>query len=191
MTASRSADHFTRIYDASQDPWGFGSSPYEQGKYDRTVESLGGRRFAAGLEIGCSIGVLTRRLAERCDTLLGLDLVEPPLLAARARCADLPSVRFQQMQVPGQWPDGCFDLMVFSEVLYFLTHADIARCASRVAGSLSPGGTVVLVNWLGRSDDPCTGEEAADHFIAATHGVLRADLTERHTGYRLDLLTAA
>ena len=125
MTASRSADHFARIYDASQDPWGFGSSPYEQGKYDRTIENLGGRRFAAGLEIGCSIGVLTRRLAAHCDTLLGLDLVEQPLQAARARCADLPGVRFQQMQVPGQWPDGRFDLMVFSEVLYFLTPADI------------------------------------------------------------------
>ena len=191
MTASRSADHFARIYDASQDPWGFGTSPYEQGKYDRTIETLGDRHFTSGLEIGCSIGFLTRRLAARCDTLLGVDLVEKPLQAARARCADLPGIRFQQMQVPGQWPDGRFDLMVFSEVLYFLTPADIEACARRVAATLIPGGTVVLVNWLGQSDDPCTGDEAADHFLAATHAVLRVDRTERHPGYRLDLLTPA
>ena len=190
MTASRSADHFARIYNASQDPWGFDSSPYEQGKYDQTIEALSGRQYGAGLEIGCSIGVLTRRLAGHCKTMLGIDLVEHPLQAARARCADLPGVRFQQMQIPRQWPDGRFDLMVFSEVLYFLTPADIAQCARRVAASLSPGGTVVLVNWLGQSDDPCTGEEAADHFNAAMRAVLRVDRTERHAGYRLDLLAA-
>lgn len=191
MTASRSAEHLARIYDASPDPWRFGTSPYEQGKYDRTVETLGDRRFASGLEIGCSIGFLTRRLAGRCDTLLGIDLVEKPLQAARARCAGFPGVRFQRMQVPGQWPDGRFDLMAFSEVLYFLTPADIEACSRRVAATLSPGGTVVLVNWLGQSDDPCTGEEAAGHFIAATRAELRVERTERHVGYRLDLLTAA
>ena len=191
MTASRSAEHFARIYAASQDPWGFGTSPYEQGKYGRTIEALGDRRFTAGLEIGCSIGFLTRRLAERCDTLLGIDLVEQPLEAARARCADRPGVRFQRMQVPQQWPDGRFDLMVFSEVLYFLTPADIAHCAGRVATTLSPGGTVILVNWLGQSDDPCTGDEAAGHFIAVMCAKLRVDRMERHDGYRLDLLTAA
>lgn len=190
MTVSRSADHFARIYNASEDPWGFGTSPYEQGKYDRTLEALGERHFNAGLEIGCSIGFLTRRLAERCDTLLGIDLVEQPLQAARVRCADRPGVWFQQMRVPGQWPDGRFDLMVFSEVLYFLTPADIAHCAGRVAATLAPGGTVVLVNWLGQSDDPCTGDEAAGHFIAATQAALRVERTEHHTGYRLDLLTA-
>ena len=135
-------------------------------KYRRTVSALGDRHFTSGLEVGCSIGVLTRVLAERCDALLGVDIVEDPLEAARSRCADQPQVRFRRMQVPAEWPEGCFDLMVFSEVLYFLSAADIERCASRVRSSLLPAGMVVLVNWLGQTDDPTPGNEAAEMFIA-------------------------
>jgi 2-polyprenyl-3-methyl-5-hydroxy-6-metoxy-1,4-benzoquinol methylase len=106
--ASRAVAHFQRLYDASPDPWGFASNPYEQAKYRETLLALGDRRFASGLEIGCSIGVLTRMLAPHCDALLGVDLVEQPLQAARTRCADQPRVRFQRMQVPAAWPAGQF-----------------------------------------------------------------------------------
>jgi cyclopropane fatty-acyl-phospholipid synthase-like methyltransferase len=188
MTGSRSAEHFQRIYEASPDPWGFVTNPYEQEKYQRTLGALGERRFAAGLEVGCSIGVLTRLLAPRCDALLGVDLVEQPLEAARARCADQPHVRFERMQVPQAWPDRRFDLIVLSEVLYFLTAADIEWCARRVRGSLVPGGVVVLVNWLGQSDDPTPGDEAADRFIRATGGWLGVSQQDRRPGYRLDVL---
>ena len=188
MTESRSAAHFQRIYEASADPWGFCSNPYEQAKYRRTLQALGDRRFAAGLEVGCSIGVLTRLLAPRCDSLLGVDLVEQPLEAARARCADRPWVRFERMQVPQGWPDGRFDLIVLSEVLYFLTASDIDWCARRVRGSLLPGAVVVLVNWLGQSDDPTPGSEAADRFIRATAGSLGVAHQDRRPGYRLDVL---
>ena len=185
---SRSADHFQQLYASADDPWGFGSSPYERDKYRRTVALLGDRRFARGLEVGCSIGVLSRLLADRCDTLLGVDIVEQPLAAARARCEAMPAVTFRRMRVPDEWPEGPFDLMVFSEVLYFLTPADIERCAARVAGSLTPDAAVVLVNWLGVSDDPCTGDEAAERFIAATQGLLQVAAQDRQPGYRLDLL---
>nr|WP_294543705.1 SAM-dependent methyltransferase [uncultured Rhodopila sp.] len=188
MTESRSAAHFQRIYEASADPWGFGSNPYEQEKYGRTLQALGDRRFAAGLEVGCSIGVLTRLLAARCDALLGIDLVEQPLAAARARCADQPHVGFQRMQVPQAWPDGRFDLIVLSEVLYFLTASDIDWSAARVRSSLLPKAVVILVNWLGRSDDPTPGDEAANRFIRASAGWLRVSHQDRRPGYRLDAL---
>jgi len=191
MTESRSPAHFQRIYDANPDPWGFASKPYEQEKYRRTVQALGGRRFASGLEIGCSLGFLTRMLAPECEALLGVDLLEQPLEAARQRCADQPRVRFERMQVPGEWPDGRWDLIVLSEVLYFLTPADIDRCAGRVLASLLPNAMVVLVNWLGQSDDPCTGDEAANRFITAAAGPLRVVHQDRQPGYRLDILASA
>jgi predicted TPR repeat methyltransferase len=191
MTESRSAGHFQRLYQSNPDPWGFDTSPYEQAKYQHTVGAMGDRHFTSGLEVGCSIGVLTRMLAPRCDSLLGIDIVEDPLAAARARCADQPQVRFERMQVPRQWPTGRFDLIVFSEVLYFLSAADIALCARHVLDGLVPGGMVVLVNWLGQTDDPSPSHAAPDRFFDATKAALRLMRQERHERYRLDVLASA
>ncbi len=189
MTGSRTAGHFHRLYQANPDPWSFASSPYEQAKYQTTLAALGDRRFASGLEVGCSIGILTRMLAPRCDRLLGIDIVEAPLAAARARNASMPHVRFARMTVPADWPGQSFDLIVLSEVLYFLSRTDLDRCADRVAASLLPRSVLILVNWLGSAGDPNTGEEAAEYFISRLPGRVRPVQHQRHPGYRLDVLT--
>lgn len=185
---SRPPAHFAALYARSEDPWHYTDSTYEQRKYDHTLAVLGDRRFTAALEVGCSIGVLTRRLAARSDRVLGIDAVAAPLDAARVRCADLPSVRFVRMRVPNAWPRGRFDLIVLSELLYFLTPRDIDRCAAQVLRSLRSPGRVLLVAWRGRSDDPVSGEAAVRRFIAATRGRLRPLRQARRPHYRLDLL---
>ena len=61
--------------------------------------------------------------------------------------------------------------------------------ADRVGATLDPEGIVLLVNWRGRSGDPCTGDEAAGIFIerARTLFVMRRSTRRR---YRLDLLSS-
>lgn len=189
-TNSRPASHFQDLYRASPDPWHFETSAYEQAKYRNSLQALGGRHFTSGLEVGCSIGVLTRMLACRCDRMLGVDIVEAPLPAARMRCANLPFVQFVRMQVPAEWPSEPFDLIVFSEVLYFLSAGDIAGCVQRVLNTLLPGGAVLLVNWTGETGDPSQGNAAPDRFIAAAAGRFGVAHQERHPQYRLDLLAA-
>jgi 2-polyprenyl-3-methyl-5-hydroxy-6-metoxy-1,4-benzoquinol methylase len=191
MTESRDASHFDRLYQANPDPWGFRTNSYEQAKYQHTIDVLNGRRFVSALEVGCSIGVLTRMLAPQCDRLLALDLVDQPLATAARHCADQPWVEFQRMQIPDAWPARRFDLILLSEVLYFLTPSDIDRCVRRVVDSLLPGAAVLLVNWLGRTDDPCSGDQAADRFIAGSAETLAIARQERRPRYRLDLLAAA
>ena len=112
--------YFEQLYARDPDPWRFATSEYERDKYAATLAALPRRRFASGFEVGCSIGVLTRQLAERCDTLLGADVADAALDQARARCADQHWVRFEHMLVPQDWPGGAFDLIIFSEVLYYL-----------------------------------------------------------------------
>lgn len=185
--ASLTPDYFAGLYAGDADPWRFATSAYERGKYAATLASLPRRRYAAALEIGCSIGVFTHSLAERCDGLLALDVVPSVLEAARARCAALPHVRFALGAVPGDWPDGCFDLIVISEVAYFLDRADLARLAERVAGALRPEGDVVLVHWTGPTDYPLSGDEAAESFIAMA-GFARLQHQQRAEQYRLDIL---
>lgn len=189
-TASLPPDYFTERYAKDPDPWRFATSEYEAGKYAATLAALPRERYAAFLEIGCSIGVLTRALAPRCDHLLGLDVAEAALDQARARCADLPQVAFGRMQVPDAWPAGTFDAILLSEVVYYLAAPDVARLAVRVGGSVRPGSDILLVHWTGETDYPLSGDEAADLFIRDASGYARVVRQDRAEKYRLDVLTA-
>ena len=180
--------YFEALYASDPDPWKFASSGYERDKYDRTLAALPRPRYAAALEIGCSIGVLTREVARRCEALLALDVASAPLVEAQRRCADCPHVRFEQMAVPTQWPNGTFDLVLLSEVVYYLCVNDVARLASHVAKALRPQGDVVLVHWTGETDYPLRGDEAAELFIAALDGATYVVRGDRHPDFRLDVL---
>jgi SAM-dependent methyltransferase len=189
-TATLPASYFADIYASDPDPWRFTTSAYERDKYAATLASLPRQRYGAALEVGCSIGVFTRALAPRCDALTALDLAPAAIAAARARCADQPQVAFVQGAVPGDWPPGRFDLILFSEVLYFLDAHDLARGAGRVAGALAPGGECVLVHWLGAQDYPLSGEAAAEGFIAEAAGFAAVIAQTRAPDYRIDVLRA-
>jgi 2-polyprenyl-3-methyl-5-hydroxy-6-metoxy-1,4-benzoquinol methylase len=183
---SRDAAYFEAMYAADPDPWRFRTSAYEAAKYAATVTAVADRRYRSGLEVGCSIGVLSQQVAPLCDVFLGLDIAEAPLVGARLRCRDLAHVGFTRMAVPDAWPEGGFDLILLSEVLYFLSLADIARVASQVRRSLLPGGTVLLVNWIGNPEPPQPGDRAAEAFLAAAD--LAVTRQSRAEQYRLDVL---
>ncbi len=187
MSGSWDAAVFDKLYANSHDPWHFETSDYEREKYDATLAALPAGRFCHALEVGCSIGVLTARLAERCDRLLALDLAQAAVARTRERCAAMPNIVVQQRQIPGEWPQGeTYDLILFSEVLYFLSAADVARSASLARGSLAPGGRILLVNWTGETNTPTTGDQATKIFGA---GYARVGALIRET-YRIDLLRA-
>jgi 2-polyprenyl-3-methyl-5-hydroxy-6-metoxy-1,4-benzoquinol methylase len=108
--------HFEALYAQSADPWAFETSRYERQKYRTTLAILPRRRFASGLEAGCSIGVLTGPLAERCKALVALDVSDTALRGARQRCEGRSHIDFRQTAIPTVWPSGRFDLIVLSEV---------------------------------------------------------------------------
>lgn len=183
------ASYFDSLYARDPDPWRFRTSDYERGKYADTVDALEGRRFRRGVEVGCSIGELTARLGGCCDVLLGLDVAEEALGAARRRNADAPNIRFQRLALPDERPEGAFDLIVLSEVLYYFDRADLARVADWTCGALEPGGVALLVHWLGETPDyPLSGDEAVEAFLEATGPRLTTDRRWRRERYRLDRL---
>jgi SAM-dependent methyltransferase len=180
--------YFDAVYASNPDPWKFASSAFEHRKYALTLAALPRWRYSSALEIGCSIGVLTRDLAARCDYLLAIDAAHAPLIEAKRRCVELPAVRFEQMFMPRQWPDGTFDLILLSEVVYYLVADDVGRLASRVALSLAEGGNVVLVHWTGETDYPLAGDEASDIFIARVEREMRVERRDRHDAFRIDVV---
>ena len=183
--------YFDRVYQANRDPWGFETSPYEQEKYTATLAALPHPHYTEAFEIGCSLGVLTARLALRCGHLLAVDVSAAALALAQARCAHLPQVELRQLQVPEQFPSQQFDLIVLSEVGYYWSPADLARAAGQLLAGLRPGGHLLLVHWTPPVHDyPLTGDDVHDCFLTktATHAPFRHLHSQRHETYRLDLL---
>jgi hypothetical protein len=187
--ATLKPEYFDSIYRADPDPWNFADSPYEQGKYAITLNAMPKPRYRSALEVGCSIGVLTRSLALRCDAVVAIDAARTPLVEARRRCADLPGVRFEQMFVPEQWPDGVFELILLSEVVYYLSREDVGRLAARVTSSLPAGGSVLLVHWTGPTDYPLSGDEAVALFIERVGSTCVVERSDRYRRFRLDVLS--
>ena len=155
---SLTGDYFDRVYAGADDPWGFGSRWYEQRKYAFTLAALPAASYDSGLEIGCSIGILTAQLAQRCHELTAVDLSPAALEVARARVP--ANVRLLQGGVPQSWPAGSYDLVVLSEVGYYLDEPDLGLLLDLVGRDLRPGGTVIACHWRHPvTDYPLTGDQ--------------------------------
>ena len=140
-------DYFEAMYEASADPWGYSDRWYEERERAVTLSALPERRYACAYEPGCSIGLLTEALADRCEALLAADVSESALEQAARRLQGRPHVRFECRGLPEGWPAGTFDLIVLSEILYYFDDADLHDVASRAVGSVAPGGTLLTVHW--------------------------------------------
>lgn len=190
-TASLPPRYFEDVYGANDDPWGFETSPYERAKYAATLAALPRPRYRRAFEIGCSIGVLSERLARRCDDLLAVDVVPSVLARARARCREFPQARFAEMSVPVEFPEETFDLILVSEVGYYWGREDFTRAREQIVRALEPDGHLLLVHWTPAVHDyPLSGDEVHDRFLAEAgpHGRLRHLTGGREETYRLDLL---
>ena len=160
-------DRFDALFAADHDPWDFETSAYEREKRAHTIAALEGRRFRNALEIGCATGVLTQELANECDRIIGMDVSDRALSIARDRLRNCPNIDLRQGEIPGDWPAGSFDLIVFSEVLYFLDKPEIRDTSKRANQSLAPNGVILLINWIGATDLPLDGHEVVHLFTAA------------------------
>lgn len=166
------ASYFDAMYDESRDPWGFASRWYEQRKRALTMAALPRHHFRRAFEPGCSIGVLTEELSDRCDELLATDVVDSALAAVRRRVATMPHVTVEKRSID-DWPDGRFDLVVLSEVAYYLDAGECVATLARASQSLVDDGVLLAVHWRHPvTDYPLTGDEVHE-MLDATAGLRR------------------
>ncbi len=178
--------HFEQRYAGSPDPWRYASSSYEAAKYAATLAALPRPVYQRGLDVGCSVGVLTERLAERCRDLLAIEPVVTALRQAQARNSHHAHVRFAPLFVPSGWPDGRFDLVVISEVLDYLGADDLAALSGRLGDALETGGDLVLVHWVGKKG-PVPNNESTDELARLAGPALIPLHAVRNKDYRLDV----
>jgi SAM-dependent methyltransferase len=180
------AEFFEELYARDRDPWGFATSDYEREKYRRTLAAIGDRRWARALEIGCSIGVFTRLLAVLCDELVAVDVSERALELARERLAGTSHVTLSLATFPEEMPGGPWDLIVCSEVLYYLDTDGFTTALERLEAALEEGTTVLAVHWRPPTATyPLRGDDVHDR-LAERLGRRHA-FDGRQPLYRLDL----
>ncbi|WP_121968526.1 SAM-dependent methyltransferase [Leptolyngbya sp. BC1307] len=181
--------YFEQMYAADPDPWQFETSEYEAKKYAATLAALPKAYYRSALEIGGSIGVLTEKLAARCQSLLSLDVSEQAQARAKARCCDLSHVEFEIMQVPHQYPPRTFDLTLVSEVGYYWGWDDLPQAQQQIAQQLEPNGHLLLVHWTPYVEEyPLTGDQVHEAFLSQVGTLWRPLVSQREDRYRLDLL---
>lgn len=180
-----SRESFEAQYASTDDPWKFETSPYEQSRYECILRSLSRKHYAAVYEPGCSIGVLTAKLAAIADQVIATDIAPRAVLHARVRCKDLSNVALSCDDVTTFTPQVAPDLLIFSEIGYYFDAGELTRAASRLAELLLPPGEFVAAHWLGSS---------ADHMLHGdeVHDILKACLPlkwvkgERYARFRID-----
>jgi SAM-dependent methyltransferase len=180
--------YFADMYAGAEDPWGFRSRWYEQRKRDVTLAALTRPRYRRAFEPGCSIGVLTAALAERCDEVVAADVDERAVATARQALARHGNVRVERLSVPREWPDGMFDLVLVSEVAYYLAPAELEQLLDCAVGSLAPRGTLLACHWRHPvADYPATGDDVHHRLLARPE--LSQAVSHVEEDFRLDLLT--
>ncbi|MFX0546228.1 SAM-dependent methyltransferase [Roseovarius sp. S1116L3] len=174
-------DHLRALYADTSDPWGFEHSDYEQAKFAATRQALRAPHYTSAFELGCGNGQLAKHLAQICECYTGMDAVGVAIEAARLA---VPKARFVHDFYPCPLPSGEFDLLILSEILYFLDDDSLRRLASDVQ-TFWPKAEVLCVTWLGETGHDLQGKEALDVFsnALACHNF---DCVEKTDRYRID-----
>jgi peptidoglycan/xylan/chitin deacetylase (PgdA/CDA1 family) len=162
---------------AEEDPWDYGSSDYERWKFAQTLSLLPARRFARALELGCAEGHFSLRLAPLVGQLIAIDISPTAIDRARARCAGLDNVQCRVLNLARDPLPNKLDLIVCSEVLFYLPLAVLDLVAAKIAASLKPGGHLLLAHGNVIADDKTrTGFDWGHPFGAQTIGRVFAGL---------------
>jgi SAM-dependent methyltransferase len=166
--------YFDQAYARAEDPWQLSTRWYEQRKYAITAAMLPNPRYRHAFEPGCSIGTLTALLAQRCDRVVAVDVADAAVRSADLRlreagCRD--RVTLSRLSIDAAWPAGPFDLLVLSEVAYYLDAENLARVLGRECARLAPDANVVAAHWRHPvADYPLSGD-AAHEVIVGTPGL--------------------
>ncbi|MDD2046788.1 class I SAM-dependent methyltransferase [Pseudomonas putida] len=145
---SISASYFEQLFAHSDDPWAFRTRWYEKRKRELLLASLPRQYYTRVFEPACANGELSAGLAERADRLLCQDINATAVQLASERLRPWPNARVVQGCLPGDWPPGAFDLIVLSEIGYYLDPGQWLEVLERAVASLTADGALLLCHWL-------------------------------------------
>ncbi len=150
---------FDSYYQITDDPWGLNNRWYELRKRTLLLAMLPRERYTHALELGCATGVFTRMLADNSDEVLGVDLSQVALDMARANGVP-DNVTLELCELPREWPEGRFDLLVLSEVAYYWTPEQFGEALDKIDRSATEDAVFAVCHWRKTKEGtPLTGDD--------------------------------
>ena len=170
---------FERKFQRDIDPWNYATSRFEYFKRNALLQACGHYKHGRVLELGCAIGETTRFLGPLSLRLLALDGSPTAISEAKKRVRS-PHISFMQAVLPREMPRGCFDLIVVSELAYYLRDVDLAALAKRISLCLARRGKVVLLHHRQHFPDAAQpGELAQDQLTRRLQSIARQVYRQR------------
>jgi SAM-dependent methyltransferase len=144
-----SAETVDQEFKEKKDPWNYETNLLEQLRFRQQAELLDVARkeqlFTSGLEIGCAEGLFTEFIADRCESLLVLDISPTALARTQSRRQWAEGVRFGAFDLLHDAIPGTFDLIVLAGVLeYFYRPTTFSRVREELTAALRPNGYLLL-----------------------------------------------
>ncbi|MCF5710213.1 methyltransferase domain-containing protein [Pseudomonas syringae] len=181
------ADHyFNELFRNDSDPWAFKQRWYERRKRALCLAVLPYERYSAVFEPGCANGELSAELATRCDSLVCCDTSWRAVELAQQRLTDFDHARVIQARLPQQWPEGRFDLIVFSELGYYLDLDDLHRWIDCALEALTPDGQLLACHWRPDIAD-CPLDAQRVHDVLAERLSMHRLISHHEQDFLLDL----
>ncbi|MGA3140626.1 MAG: SAM-dependent methyltransferase [Xanthobacteraceae bacterium] len=137
---------FERKFRENIDPWDYASSDFERFKRRVLIQSCGLAKYGRVLELGCANGETTRALKRISLRLLAVDGSMTAIAAAKRRLRGSTHVSFSCLSVPEAMPRGPFDLIIISELAYYLPPHRLSLLGRRISANLAYGGRAVVLN---------------------------------------------
>jgi SAM-dependent methyltransferase len=163
---------FENKFRANIDPWNYTHSRFERVKREVLLRACGPSKHGRVLELGCAIGETTRGLARLSLHLVAVDASPTALNEAARRAPRNGRIHFRRAILPGQMPRGPFDLIIVSELVYYLRSHHLKPLADRIVAALAPGGITIVLNHRRPFDDAAV-------LPALAHRRLRRQLAKR------------
>lgn len=177
---------FEAKFRATGDPWNYRTSAFEAAKRRVLLRACGAGRLGRGLELACAIGETSRALAARCLTLTATDGARTALETARRLTPPSRRIDYRHGVLPHGVPRGPFDLIVVSEIAYYLSPHDLDALAGRLIRALAPGGRIVVLHHVVPFDDTAQAPALAQARLCRRLAATMPQVLDRHHGrYRV------
>ncbi|USQ15414.1 methyltransferase domain-containing protein (plasmid) [Legionella lytica] len=179
------AEFFEMMYQNNPDPWRFASNAYELNRYEKICDIVRNQRPHYIFEAGCSIGILTEKLAQIAQFVEAIDISHTAATIAQKRCHALANVKIQCDSLSNYVANPNTDLFILSEIGYYFYPEEWENIIKKILISKTSSFHLLASHWLGTSSDHILSADEV-HSIICSLNVFQLKRSVRTKDFRLD-----